>query len=291
MRTLRIILSLMAILGVVTAVGWAQNASKAAIVGSAHDFTHDTWNQPAASKGTGVDAAVVTNLCYFCHIMHKTVTSSSGLIGGTAGAVGAPGYLLWNHQLSSTASYGVYTSDTFTQLLGQTGSTAPTDLGINNGAGTSFGLLTVSNLCLSCHDGTVAIGSFYEGGLGLPANGSMWNNGHGDSTNMYTGMEINSLAQSHPVHFPYTAQLASLGTLRSPAGTNSVDGSGYVPLYGNASMLECSTCHDPHNGTFVTGMEPGTTATTATTIYPFPRLYLSTINGTTTGGFCVYCHI
>jgi hypothetical protein len=269
-RTTRTILPLMVVLGLVTAVGWAQNASKTAIVKSPHDLTNDTWN-----AGTG-DAAVTTNLCFFCHITHKTVTSSSGIIGGTVGSTNpAPGYLLWNHQISATTSYGVYSSDSFQNLLTQTGSAGPTDLG----AGNTLSTLTVSNLCLSCHDGTVAIGSFYEGGMGLPANGSQWNNGHGDSTNMYSGMEISDLSKSHPVHFPYTATLASAGTLKIPASVNSVDGNGAVPLYGGGGNLECSTCHDPHNGA---------TAVKGTT-FPFARSYL--YNYTGTGGFCTYCHI
>src|SRR5579859_5481847 len=77
------------------------------------------------------------SLCNFCHIAHKFGSAPTG-----------PGYLLWNHTLSNVSSYGTYTSDSMRST--------PTELG---------GQLTVSNLCLSCHDGTVAVNSWYEGQL------------------------------------------------------------------------------------------------------------------------------
>jgi hypothetical protein len=264
MRILRTVLLAMLVLAAVSATARAQ--SKANIVGSPHDLTTDTWS--ATSSGTA--SAVTTNLCFFCHITHKTATNIT--TGNAASAT--PGYLLWNHTLSSTTSYGVYSSETFNAALAAAGQNPPTDLGTNNNITSP----TVSNLCLSCHDGTVAIGSFYEGGFGLPANGSYWNNGHGNSSTMWTGMQISDLTKQHPVHFQYTAALASVANMTSPASANSVDGSGKVPLYGGAYYMECSTCHDPHNGT---------TAVRGS-LFPFARSALAGYSGT--GSFCNYCH-
>jgi hypothetical protein len=184
--------------------------------------------------------------------------------------------MLWNHQLSSVATYGVYTSDTFQSALTASGGTAPTDLGATNNITSP----TVSNLCLSCHDGTIAIGSFYESGFGLPANGSYWNNGHGNGLTMYTGMQVDNLVKSHPVHFVYNQALATAAQLTTPASLNSVDANGAVPLYGNAGYMECTTCHDPHNGTSVF----------KGTLVPFARLALVNAENTATGGYCTYCH-
>jgi hypothetical protein len=261
----------MVVLVAVAASGWAQyNAAKSAIIGSPHDFTNDTWS--ATLSGTA--AAVTTNTCFFCHIIHKTNTNSSG-VAATENL--APGYLLWNHQLSAASGYGVYSSDTFTAALTAAGVAAPTDLGNSNNITSP----TVSNLCLSCHDGTIAIGSFYEGGFGLPANGSYWNNGHGNSLTMYTGMQIDNLAKSHPVNFIYNPALAAAAQLTVPAGNNSVDANGAVPLFGNAGFLECPTCHDPHNGGSVFHG----------TAVPFARLALVNAENTKTGGYCTYCHM
>jgi len=266
MRTLRRLLLAMLVLAAVTATVWAKSA-KSAIVGSPHDLTADTWS----ATSTGTAAGVTTNLCFFCHITHKTATNSKGT--GTTASL-APGYLLWNHTLSSTGSYGVYSSDTFNALLTAAGASPPADLGSSNNITSP----AVSNLCLSCHDGTVAIGNFYEQGFGLPAQNSYWNNGHGNSLTMYTGMQISDLTKSHPVHFQYTAALATAASITSPANANSVDGNGEVPLYGNAYYMECSTCHDPHNGVTVVSGSP----------FPFARSLLWSYTGS--GGFCTYCH-
>jgi len=270
MRTLRKVLMAMVAVVAVATIGWGQiNAAKSAIIGSPHDFTNDTWSATAG----GTAAAVTTNTCFFCHIIHKTNTNSSGV--ATSETL-APGYMLWNHQLSSVTTYNVYSSDTFAAVLAAASATAPVDLGGSNNISTP----TVSNLCLSCHDGTIAIGSFYESGFGLPANGSYWNNGHGNSLTMYTGMQVDDLSKSHPVHFVYNSALATAGQLKTPAGVNSVDAAGAVPLFGNAGYLECATCHDPHNGASVTH---GTSD-------PFVRLALANAENAATGGYCTYCH-
>lgn len=272
MRTPKTILLTMLFLLAVGVTGWAQNnASKASIIGSPHDFTNANYTFSATSTGTGT--AATTNTCFFCHIIHKTNTNRSG-VATTEGL--APGYLLWNHQLSAKSSYGVYSSDTFQSALTAAGVSAPADLGASNNLSTP----TVSNLCLSCHDGTIAIAQFYESGFGLPANGAYWNNTHGNSLTMYTGMQIDDLTKSHPVNFIYNAALATAAQLKTPAGANSVDGNGAVPLYGGAGYMECTTCHDPHNGTTIV----------SGTVYPFARLVLQNAETASTGGYCTYCH-
>jgi hypothetical protein len=272
MRTVKTALLAMLLLVSVSVTGWAQNnASKASILGSPHDFTNANYTFAAGATGTGT--AAVTNTCFFCHVIHKTATNRSGV--ATTSSL-APGYLLWNHQLSSQSSYGVYSSDTFTAVLTAASVAAPTDLGNSN----NITAPTTSNLCLSCHDGTIAIAQFYEAGFGLPANGSYWNNGHGNSLTMYTGMQVSDLTKSHPVNFIYNSALATAAGMKQPASLNSVDGNGAVPLYGNAGYLECTTCHDPHNGaSIVSG-----------TVFPFARLALMNAETAQTGGYCTYCH-
>src|SRR5579859_3065791 len=70
-----------------TLTAFAARAPKSAVFGSAHDFK------------TQLGGASYT-LCNFCHIAHKFGSAPTG-----------PSYLLWNHTLSSVASYGVYSSD------------------------------------------------------------------------------------------------------------------------------------------------------------------------------------
>jgi len=262
MRTQKTVLPALLLLLAITAAGWAKSP-KTNIFKSAHDLTNYTWS-PALTY--------TPNLCFFCHIVHKTATNGSGATQTIS--ANAPGRYLWNHTLSSTASYGVYSSATFNAMLTQAGSALPTDLGSTN----NISSYTVGNLCLSCHDGTVAIASFYENGFGLPALNATWNNGHGPSTYMYTGFELTDLSKTHPVNFSYTPALASAAGLTPPANANSVDGNFEVPLYGNAYVMQCSTCHDPHNGT----------SSTKGGSFPFARGIFQTSSGPT---FCTYCHM
>jgi hypothetical protein len=183
-------------------------------------------------------------LCNFCHIAHKFGSAPTG-----------PGYLLWNHTLSNVASYGVYTSDSMRST--------PADLG---------GQLVVSNLCLSCHDGTVAVNSWYEVQLGKNfqplATGTVF---VGDD------MTTRDLTKQHPINFTYPdATTAAAIGIQPAADTNSIDGNGNVPLFGG--KMQCATCHDPHAG-----------PTTGSSL--FFRTFPSTPAQTTTGSFCVYCHL
>jgi Doubled CXXCH motif (Paired_CXXCH_1) len=89
--------------------------------GSPHDFT------PTGTGDLHDTVAGNEGLCTFCHTPHKAQTT----------------LLLWNHSLSGS---------TFTWDVAATtaGTTLPTNLNSSYGG--------VSVKCLSCHDGTVAIG-------------------------------------------------------------------------------------------------------------------------------------
>jgi hypothetical protein len=216
---------------------WAARAPKSAIAGSAHDFM--------AGVGTTTWTAGSYALCNFCHIAHKFGSAPSG-----------PGYLLWNHTLSSKTSYGVYTSDSMVST--------PTELGTNGG-----GNLVVSNLCLSCHDGTVAINSWYEG-----VSSSTYSPLPQGTEFMPEDTTVSDLTKQHPINFVYpSATDATKIGLRPAADTHSVDGDGNVPLY-NGTM-QCATCHDPHAGN----------------VHYFFRSFPQTAEVVSTGSSCVYCHL
>ena len=101
----------------------------AAVVGSAHDFS--------TGGGAAVTDANLDWVCVFCHTPHQAAAANGQ-------------YPLWNHTLSATANYGTYTSATMD------------DTDIADIGGAAAGAASVSNLCMSCHDGTVAIGSLYN---------------------------------------------------------------------------------------------------------------------------------
>lgn len=143
-------------------------------------------------------------ICLPCHAPHNGIDVAN-----------AP---LWNHEIS-TASYTLYSSPTLDAVPGQ-----PTG---------------ISKLCLSCHDGTVAIDSF--GGQ----TGSYY---LGDNRPENVGTD---LSDDHPISFVYDNALAQAdGGLYDP----TVQLSGIPGATGTisedmlfANRLECASCHDVHN--------------------------------------------
>jgi predicted CXXCH cytochrome family protein len=154
-----------------------------------------------SAKGWGT-----TELCKFCHTPHSAQN-----------VVGAP---LWNHR-TTAVSYTLYSSATFQGSSTQPGPT--------------------SKLCLSCHDGTVAIDSFANGGAVQAGTHFM------TSTNL-TGAG-GSLTSDHPISFNYNAALvAADGHLATPISTNYVDAARLIPLFN--SKMECASCHASHDNTY-----------------------------------------
>jgi predicted CXXCH cytochrome family protein len=174
----------------------------------------------AASAGTIVGSAhdfsgqgwAAGQICLPCHTPHKANITVAD----------AP---LWNHALSS-ATYTLYSTPTTNATIAQPGG--------------------VSKLCLSCHDGTVAINSF---------------GGTTGTTNIGAGQKVGpDLRGEHPIGFTYDAALSTTdGALKNPATATVTIGAGAqlktgtiaaTVLYGG--KLECASCHDVHN-TFTNG--------------------------------------
>jgi len=163
--------------------------------------SNDVLGMHNLTPGSGAQLTTQGSLgCTFCHAPH------SGLGGVTP---------LWNQTLSKS-SYVPYNSTTYSQK----GNTQPT-LGVT------------SSLCLSCHDGTVAVGQSAAYGK-IPTTGSM-NNMDVFGTN---------LAGSHP--FSLVTPLKDTANLVASlvAQGKTADPTGAVKLVnGN---IECTSCHDPH---------------------------------------------
>ena len=145
--------------------------------------------------------------CGVCHTTHQSISITS-----------AP---LWNHEATVVAGYSLYDSPTFD------GSSTITDPGAS------------SRLCLSCHDGTVALENF---------GGNTSGTNFIDASSRIGGVAGNDLSTEHPISFDYTdAHAISDGGLFPPTTTmsglgNSIDND---MLFNN--RMECASCHDVHN--------------------------------------------
>jgi len=140
-------------------------------------------------------APETTGLCVFCHTPHNA----------------SPTRALWNRALSG-ATYTLYTSTTLKATLDQpTGS---------------------SRLCLSCHDGTLAMGTLRNA-----------NNGVQPTLGVLTGTALlgTNLSDDHPISFLYdSALVASRGELANPSSLPNT-----VKLDQN-NQMQCTSCHDAH---------------------------------------------
>jgi len=142
-------------------------------------------------------------ICIVCHTPHNSNTTVTN----------AP---LWNHAV---------TTATFTPYSGQ--GTLQANVGQPGG---------ISKLCLSCHDGTVAIDSF----------------GGGSGTAFISGSEKlgTDMTNDHPVSFTYDDALASAdGELAVPSTASSGLGDTIAKDMLFSGKLECASCHDVHDNT------------------------------------------
>ena len=153
---------------------------------------------PGTIKAT---SAVETQTCVFCHVPHNASKA-------------AP---LWNRRTPAN-TYITYTSTTNQATVGQPDGS--------------------SLLCLSCHDGTIALGELLSRGASNVAMA-------GGVTTMPAGVGnvgLN-LSDDHPVSFVYNAALMTAdGELANPATLT-----GKVRL--QATKMQCSSCHDAHDNT------------------------------------------
>ncbi len=141
-----------------------------------------------------------TELCIVCHTPHNS-----------AALTDAP---LWNHDITTT-TFTLYSSATLDATIGQPNAT--------------------SKLCLSCHDGTVAVDNF-----GGTTTGNDFISG--------TDLLGTDISNDHPISFIYDASLAATdGSLFDP----TIVSSGLVSTINDDmlfnSQMQCASCHDVHN--------------------------------------------
>lgn len=174
---------------------------------------NDTKHNLSVTGPGPIKASSENRICIFCHTPHN----------------GNPNTPLWNKELNSQ-NYQIYTGD----------ASSPPPVIPNKPYGPT-------KLCLSCHDGTVALGSVLD--TGTTPNGSGTRSGVIAMNAASPGLLSNfgtDLSNHHPVVFSYpqaqaldtTGQLADLDLL-PPELT-----------LGGPGNVHCTTCHEPHDNTY-----------------------------------------
>lgn len=157
-------------------------------------------NLSVSGPGT-IKATTEQQVCIFCHTPHSARASSP----------------LWNRR-NPGSTYTPYTSSTAKAAPGQ-----PTGSSI---------------LCLSCHDGTIALGEVLSRTAVIPMQGGVTTMPSGP------GRLGTDLRDDHPISFVYSSTLATQnGELVNPGSLPArvkLDATG---------QLQCSTCHDAHDDT------------------------------------------
>ncbi|MCB9059369.1 MAG: hypothetical protein H6627_12430 [Calditrichae bacterium] len=148
-----------------------------------------------------IKATSESEICIFCHTPHQS----------------SPRKPLWNRQDPGSV-YEIYNTST-------------TDASAGQPDGSSV-------LCLSCHDGTIALGDVlsraqpieFSGGISVMPPGT---------SNLTT-----NLSDDHPISFIYNSSLAaSDGELVDPSALSA-------PVKLENQKMQCTSCHEPHDDTF-----------------------------------------
>ncbi len=148
-------------------------------------------------------------MCAVCHAVHNALT--------------IPEAPLWSHESSAVAGYTLYSSATFDP----DGGTSITDPDAS------------SKLCLSCHDGTVALENF---------GGTTTGTSYIDPQYRIGGAGGGDLSNNHPISFDYTTALAAQdGGLYDPETRSSGLGGTIASDMLFSNKVQCASCHDVHN--------------------------------------------
>ena len=237
-----------------------KNVGGAGIVGSSHDLSNvgNGVGSMAASgfaSGTaGVAADRQSRICVYCHHPHNSMAASS-MPGGYSP--------LWNRQLS-TKTFAAYNNGGFANS-----SSTPHALNAVSPAGLSG----VSLLCMSCHDGVVAMNAYSQTTGTTDGQGNTAVGGAITSSAGFSGRGgASDMSNHHPMGFNY-ANVAAIdneiakptvamvpavftpGVIVPPGATGVTIGDLLDGTHGSTGNMECVTCHDVHNTQNAAGAE------------------------------------
>lgn len=203
----------------------------------------NTIHNLSSSNPTFTYVSNTSEVCVFCHTPH-------------GGSLDGP---LWNRNVPGSTSFTHYNSAS----LSLSGLSITADRAVND----------ESLLCMSCHDGSIALSALHNVPNSLSGQPLEINGGATDeilAQGAIPGPRIGGsladpsgtgdLSDDHPISFSYSAVVAQgiyqvggsrdgeLRHIGDTADASSVlgwQGEG-VRLFGTDDRVECSSCHDPH---------------------------------------------
>jgi hypothetical protein len=191
--------------------------SLAGVRGTKHDLSSFSASD---SNAFSIDE---DQICIFCHTPHNAY----------------PAVPLWNHKLSAEENYINYWSPTLKSYL-SAASAPPID--------------GFSKLCLSCHDGTVALGALVNNDKEVETVPDFLTEGMAG----YLGTDLSG---GHPISIIFDSALANMRNHAPDPNLMHLNwpiNDHYVKLYPTQGGLgiQCTSCHDPHGGRGGSGAPP-----------------------------------
>jgi hypothetical protein len=163
-----------------------------------------TKHNLSVSGDGSIKSTSETRVCIFCHSSHNA--SSEGP--------------LWNHKTTSSGKFQTYKRSTMVSNPEQP-----------NGS---------TKLCLSCHDGTIAVGAIRGRAVPIPMKNVTVSGKIPVSRKSHIGTDLRG---SHPVSVKFDQRVALTNKslkwpISDPEQAVGTDHNGYV---------QCTSCHDPHD--------------------------------------------
>lgn len=207
------------------------------INGTVHDLRRA--NTQVGYKSNPADS--LDRLCIFCHAPHHTyrLTTAGATGTGPLAPANATYLPLWNHTIT-TQVFVPYNN----------GPDEPIDGPKRSQAIDNFDKIgATSLLCLSCHDGSIAVNEYGHN----PQSTKSQSSGGSTITAQYNIGKNGYLANHHPIGFPYDT-VAALDTEIFDSNTAVFDqtldnGANIIPVANllPGGKMECTTCHAVHN--------------------------------------------
>jgi len=246
-KSLSVLFAVVFVLALAT-IAMAASTPGTGIKGTYHDlsslgrsnFAGDT-NEQANTGENSLD-----RICIYCHTPHNARKAEA--TGGRYTYVP-----LWNHEVTAQTTWQMYANSidgTNAQILAQNVNLGSFAMTLATAPG------SVSLLCLSCHDGSVAANSY---GVNWVNPGFVTNPSHHTSADAFVTARAvigggGDLSNHHPIGFDYSVvQLADTGLYDQTAPV--VAGAGGPTtiaelMWGGGiagARMECVSCHSVHN--------------------------------------------